>query len=215
MRRPGMLALCLALAVPLLLTHPAAADGLYFSEGFGGTKFENELGGFTGGAFRIRVALGYRAKRVAVEAFFGGDVSTEAYTSPGEPDLVSYGLDAKYLFPISKHIEVYLRGSMSRAMIDEYESSELDGYAGRGLGIGTGVQLKGRAPLLTMFFWPAAVLCASTGSCKKLGPEATFAIYLDQGYDFYRLHGAGSRAGRAVDAEATRWTLGFAIGADF
>jgi hypothetical protein len=215
-----MLALCLALAVPLLLTRPAAADGLYFSEGFGGTKFENELGDYTGGAFRLRLALGYRARRVAVEAFFGGDIDTGAYGQ--EQDLVSYGLDAKYLFAISQHIEVYLRGSMSRAHIEQYgavdllpDNDTLSGYAGRGLGIGTGVQLKGRAPLLTMFFWPAAVVCASTGRCKNLGPEATFAVYLDQGYDFYRLHGEGSRAGRAVDAEATRWTFGFAVGGDF
>lgn len=221
MRRPGMLALCLALAVPLLLTRPAAADGLYFSEGFGGTKFENELAGFTGGAFRIRVALGYRAKRVAIEGFFGADISTEAYTSPA-PDLVSYGLDAKYLFPVSRHIELYLRGSMSRARLESSTAAvvgngSLDDYAGRGLGLGTGVQLKGRAPLLFFFFWPAAVVCAVSESegCKKLGPQATFAIYLDQGYDFYRLHGDGSPAGRAIDAEATRWTFGFAIGGDF
>jgi hypothetical protein len=44
-----------------------------------------------------------------------------------------------------------------------------------------------------------------------MGPRATVAAFLDQGYDFYRLHGPG----RTIDAEVTRWTLGFAIGSDF
>jgi len=215
MRRTGMLALAIVLVVPVLLARSARADGIYFSEAFGGTRYDNELSSFVDGAVRIRVALGYRAKRVAVEAFFGGDMADEGYAAASEPDLVTYGIDAKYLFPVTSHLEVYLRGSISRAEVDEYDSAELSGYGGRGLGIGTGVQLKGKTPVVALLFWPAAVTCAVTRACKNLGPEATVAVFLDQGYDFYRLHGGGSRAGYAVDGEATRWTLGFAAGSDF
>jgi len=201
-------AVLVCLAAPL----PAHADGIYFSESFGGAQIEDELGQYTDGGFRIRWALGYRAKRVSVEAWFGLDLAAEAgYSAIPEdqdPDLLTYGLDGKYAFAIGGPFEVYLRGSMSRMEID---NSLLTGYGGRGLGVGTGIQVKGKAPLLALLYPPVALVCLIPDACRKLGPRATVSAFLDQGYDFYRLHGAG----QAIDAQVTRWTLGFAIGSDF
>jgi hypothetical protein len=41
----------------------------------------------------------------------------------------------------------------------------------------------------------------------------TAALYLDDGYDFYRLHSTHSPV--AVDAQLTHVTLGIALGSDF
>ena len=195
---------CLVLAVPA----PARADGLYFTESFGGAKTDNELARFTDGGFRIKWALGYRAKRVALEAWLGLDLPAEADVAAQDPELMTYGLDAKYAFRIAGRLEAYARGSMSRMEVD---TGSLTGYGGRGLGVGTGLQIKGKAPWVLLIYPPAALVCLIPDTCKKMGPKATVAVFVDQGYDFYRLHGPGP----AIDAEVTRWTLGFAVGGDF
>ena len=203
--RLGIVATVIVLAA---LAAPARADGVYFSESFGGAKVEDELAAHTDGGFRIRWAIGYRARQVALEAWLGLDLAAEADTTSLDPDLMTYGLDAKYAFRLGGPFEVYLRGSMSRMEID---AGALAGHDGRGLGIGTGIQVKGKAPLLALLYPPAAIACLFPNVCKKLGPRATIAAFVDQGYDFYRLHGRGP----SIDAEVTRWTLGFAIGSDF
>ncbi len=197
-----------AVLVTLSIAAPARAGGLYVSEGFGGTRIENDLGRYVDGAVRIRVALGYRADKIALEAWAGADIAAEPIDGPAEPDLVTWGLDIKRAVRLSRFLEVYVRGSMSKMAIDD---GDLAGYGGRGLGFGTGIQLKGKAPILTLLYWPAAVICAVLDSCKSLGPRATIALFADQGYDFYRLHGPG----RSYDVEATRWTFGLAVGGDF
>jgi len=213
MRRPGIAALLL-LVVPLLLVsgRPAHADGLYITEAVGVTRFDNELSRFVDTGAHVRVGLGYRFQRLAFTAWLGGEIPDYG------PELFNYGLDAKYLFPISKHLEVYLRGSMSRLEADDdyAYAGELSGYGGRGLGVGAGAQLKGRTPAILLLFWPAALACAVTDQCHdKLGPEATLALFVDNGYDYYRLHGPGSTAGYAIDGEARRFTFGIAVGSDF
>ena len=208
----------LVLLAALLLAAPRAAhaDGLYFTEAYGATHFKNELSSYQSSGFHIRAALGYRAHRTSVEAWFAGDLSTESETYDcydcsydSTPDPLTYGLDVKYLFPVSKRVEVYVRGSASRMQIT---GGELDGQSGRGLGVGTGIQLKGHAPLLAMLYPPLALVCLIPDACHKLGPMGTIAVYLDEGYDFYRLHGAFHPA---TDVEATRWRLGFSLGMDF
>jgi hypothetical protein len=203
----------LAVGLVLLAPRPARADGLYFTEAFGGTKIKNELGDYVDSAVNLHVGLGYRAKRISFEAWVGGDIPSapedDAYAVSSKPSPFTYGLDIKHAFRLSSHLEIYLRGSMSRMQIDEFA---LAGYSGRGLGVGTGIQLKGKAPLLMLLYPPIALVCLIPDVCKKLGPKATVALYYDQGYDFYRLHDPGRSA---IDVEATRWRLGFAIGMDF
>jgi hypothetical protein len=203
-RRLALLPLALAL---LALPRSARADGLYFTEAVGSTSFKNEISSHVDDAVNLHVGLGYRARQLSFEAWFGADIADDAVY--GEPDPGTWGLDAKYAFRVSSHLEAYLRGSMSRMQIDD---GDLAGHAGRGLGGGAGIQLKGKAPLVALIYPPIALVCLIPGVCKKMGPMATVALYFDEGWDFYRLHNPGRGS---IDVEASRWRIGFAIGTDF
>lgn len=212
----------------------AAADGFYFTESLGGTNVKDELGSRMSSAVRIKLALGVRRRSWAIEGWIAGDIAAnEGYgdgygydggAAPppcasrnsgcegpydtavgyGPTSLTTYGLDLKYLQPVSEHIEIYLRGSISHGVM----SGQLDGYGGRGLGVGAGVQLKGKVPAIGFLWWPLFF----TG----WGPKVTAAVFVDDGYDFYRLHpGDRLEAGPAIDAQLSHLTLGFAVGSDF
>ena len=205
---------------------PALADGAYFSESFGGTHVKDELSAKLSAAFRARIAGGYRFGQWAIEGWFAGDLSLDAtgpldgrpepcrrldgtgcagQTDVGHgpnPSLITVGLDVKYLKPVSPHLEIYLRGSISHGMLDTED------YGGRGLGIGAGIQLKGKVPALGLLFWPLFF--------TNWGPKMTAAVFVDDGYDFLRLHPGGDlKAGPAIDAQLTHLTMGFAVGSDF
>jgi hypothetical protein len=205
-RRLALLPLALALLV--LSPRPARADGLYFTEAFGGSKIRNELGGFVDGAAHVHAGLGFRARNTSVEGWFGVDIDSDLDTF-GEVSPLTYGLDLKHAFRVTGRLEAYVRGSVSRMQISD---GVLAGYGGRGLGVGTGLQVKGKAPALALLYPPIALVCLIPGVCKSMGPMATVALYVDQGYDFYRLHDEDRSS---IDAEATRWRVGFAVGMDF
>ena len=79
------------------------------------------------------------------------------------------------------------------------------GYAGNGLGLRAGAQVKGKVPVIGFLAWPLFF----TG----WGPKVTAALFLDNSIDVYRLH---DRYGsRAVDAQLSSLTFGFAVGTDF
>lgn len=215
--------------LPLLmisaLAAPALADGGYFSESFGGTKIEDDLGERMSGAFRIRIAVGYRRKAWAVEGWLAGNlgfmerggfdpappVACRGTGCGDDPDrsqpfdnssaLLSYGVDVKYIKPIAPNLELYVRGSVSRGMLDSMD------YDGRGLGVGAGIQLKGKVPVAGLLFWPL-FFC-------NCGPKMTGAIFLDDGFDFYRLHSDSKVKRPSIDAQLTHLTFGLAAGADF
>jgi hypothetical protein len=178
----------------------ASADGFYYSEGFGGTRIHDELSAFTPDAFRIRVALGMRRREWAYEAWFAGNLSNEVYGDE-QPNLITGGVDLKYIQPVSRHLEVYLRGS---AMVGGLEGADLDAFSGRGLGVGAGVQLEGKGSILGLLWWPLFF--------TNVGPKMTAALWLDSGYEFYRLHGDRPTA---IDAQLSTLTFGLAVGSDF
>lgn len=202
----------------------AAADGVYFSESIGGTDVQDELGQKIDGAFRFRFAGGIRRREWAVEGWLAGDLGTgpRAYDG-GAPNpyppargcidycyddsysssmgLLTYGIDVKYLKPLARNIEVYLRGSISHGHLD-------GDYSGRGLGFGAGVQIKGKVPAIGFLFWPLFF--------TDWGPKVTAAMFIDDGFDFYRLHQFGDRDnGRSIDAKLSHLTIGWAVGSDF
>jgi hypothetical protein len=215
----------LSLAVLALATQTAVADGGYVTESFGGTDVKNDLSPYMESAVRIRVAAGYRKRNLAFELWFAGDLNAgphDYYAAPdgnyeiSTPDggykggsyyptsngdsytsLASYGFDMKYLQPIAPNLEMYVRGGLSKAY-----ASGLDAE-GRGLGIGAGIQLKGKVPVIGFLFWPLFF----TG----LGPKCTAAVFVDTTYEFYRLHGPT----HTTDASLNHLTLGFAVGNDF
>ena len=206
-----------SLLLACMLATPAAADGVYFTESLGGADIKDELGEKLEGAGRFRAALGVRRGAWAVELW--GAVYLGVGRAPLRCDecaahaerhahstsiLGAYGLDVKYLQPVSRHVEVYLRGGAS------YLGGQVqgEGHGGRGLGVGAGVQLKGKVPALGFLFWPLFF----TG----IGPKVTAAVWADAGTDFYRLHRRGRfEAGPTIDARLTSMSLGFAVGTDF
>ena len=199
-----------AVAAVLLAPGLARADGSYFSFGVGSTSVEDELAARTGDGARIRLALGHRLGNLAFEGFVAPEIFDDTYT-----DGVGVGIDARYLLPISRGLQVYVRGSMSRLSVtlddarpyaDTGWGASRD-YAGRGLGGGVGVQLRGRVRALGFLYWPFFFL--------PLGPKTNAALFIDHGYDFYRLHPQDERGGGALDARVTRLTVGFNVGADF
>ena len=180
----------------------AAADGFYFTEGFGGTRIGDELGEHAGGGMRLRISLGARlAARWAVEGWVAGMIPASSYLDSSTPSLTTYGLDLKYINPITEHVDLYLRGTISRGQLS---APVWDGYAGRGLGAGAGISAKGKVRALGFLFWPLFF--------TKVGPKVTAAVFLDSGYEFYRLHREGNAS---LDAQVSNLTLGFAVGSDF
>lgn len=207
----------------------AAADGVYVTESFGGIDVKDQLGESMDGAVKIKLAFGMRRGRWAVEGWMAGGLGFGDHHDgakplppscvgkrcgvpvPDAPDhahgasvgsaLFMYGLDLKYLAPLSPHVELYVRGSMSRGVLD-------NDYAGNGLGVGAGIQIKGKVPAVGFLFWPLFF--------TNWGPKVTAALFVDNGVDFYRLHHGGDRSsGRSIDAQLHHLTFGFGVGSDF
>ncbi len=201
------------------LASSAAADGVYFTESVGGTAIGGELGDGTSKGMRVRIAGGIRRKNWAIEGWLAGDLATghsnldappvacrgtggggcssEPHHDNTSAGLFALGVDAKYIRPLTPHIELYLRGGLGRGISD-------GGYSGNGIGVGAGIQLKGKVRALGFLFWPMFFV--------PWGPKVTAAVFLDNGVAFYRLQrdGSGSR-----DAHLTHLTLGWAVGSDF
>lgn len=187
-----------ALVLVLVLSAASArADGLYYFEGVGGTKVHDELSAYMTDAVNVRVGVGMRRHAWAYELFLGGHINT---AFDDNTTLMTGGLNIKYIQPLASHLEVYLRGSASLGG----GSQALEGWSGRGLGAGAGIQLKGKGSVLGLLWWPLFF--------THVGPRMTAALWLDTGYEFYRLHGDKPTA---IDAQLSTVTLGFALGSDF
>ncbi|MBZ0231408.1 MAG: hypothetical protein K8M05_03595 [Deltaproteobacteria bacterium] len=209
-------ALAVAALALLAAPRPAAADGSYFTMGFGPGDVGSELRDHSATSFRIRAGAGHRIGNIAVEGFVAGDIFDDYRIS----DASTVGLDLKYILPLSSHFQAYVRGSASRMSTtigDGYPTNDCyscgggyyyDGrdYAGRGLGAGAGLQLRGKVRAIGFLYWPLFFVPA--------GPKVNAAFYVDHGYDFYRLHPADGRGG-TIDAKLYRWTFGFNVGKDF
>jgi hypothetical protein len=217
-----------ALALVVMLgSVTASADGIYFSESVGGANVKDELAQQMTDTFHIQIAVGYRLnKSWAVEGYFAGDLGEATWRegtrqpvaarcidcgngggSGGQGyyqqnSLTSTGLAVKYLRPLGEHVEVYLRGQLGKAWLDESD------FSGRGLGLGTGIQLKGKVRALGFLFWPLFFV--------PVGPKVTAAMFVDGGSDFYRLHRHGDLDNSdAIDGSLSHLTIGWAVGADF
>lgn len=210
-----------ALVVGMLGT--ASADGIYVYEAFGGTDVHDELAADMQSAFRIRLGVGVRRRNWAVEGWMAGALDFSANTSHGASPspsceygcgydvppshhhddndaLFTYGLDLKYFAPLSRNIELYVRGGLSRGILS-------DGHTGNGMGVGAGIQIKGRVPALGLLFWPLFF--------TDWGPKITAAAFLDNGAEFYRLHSYDGGYHSSIDARLTHLTVGFGFGSDF
>jgi hypothetical protein len=191
------------LAVPA----PAIADGMYGRLSMGGGHVTDELAEVFGtNTIHMRLAIGYRWDRVAIEAWLGPESAIGPYDydgnangdyEPNDHTLGLYGLDVKFIQPLNKNVSAYARVSASHAYYGDLD------LGGRGLGGAAGIQLAGKVPALGYLWWPLFFL--------GKGPKVHSAIYFDVSHDFYRLHGPGP----TLDAKVDRWSLGFAVGQDF
>ena len=189
----------------------AQADGFYFTESFGGSDVKDELAAHIPSAMHFRIAIGLRSGAWALETHIGAHIGNEPGTARDDrPEwerynaLTTYGLDLKYIQPLASHLEAYLRGGVRYGFIDD--ESTIEGYGGRGLGGGAGIQLKGKVRALGFLAFPFFFL--------KIGPKVTGALWLDASYSFYRLHARDDTA-PTIDAAITTLSGGFAIGSDF
>jgi hypothetical protein len=190
------LALCAATSV-------ASADGYYFTEGFGATSVKDDLATYMPSAMNFRVAVGRRRGHFATELFMQAHLNSEYADTQGlPPSLTTGGLAVKYIEPVSPHLELYLRGSATLGSLDE----SLKDYSGRGLGFGAGIQYKGRGSVWGLLWYPLFWLV-------KDGPKMTGAIWVEDGYEYYRLH--GPLRGDVINAQLTHITAGIAVGSDF
>jgi len=188
-------------AVMFAALRSARADGFYFSQGVGATTVKDELASHEADTkfANSRLAIGMRRGPWALEGVIGMQLPT--ISDAESPGLTTTSLDLKYLQPLAQNLELYVRGSVGYAWAD----GELANYAGRGLGVGAGVQLKGKGSVLGLLWAPLFFLV-------NKGPMMTGALYIDDAYDFYRLHD-GNRT--AIDAQLTHFTFGLALGSDF
>ncbi len=190
-------------------TAPARADGHYFTFGAGPDTVSDELGAVTGNGGHVRMAIGHRFGNVAVEGYLAPQFLDERINVSG----LSYGVDVRYIVPLTSGVQGYVRGDLSRMTLhDDAWDGDGRGLAGaatrsgRGLGGGVGIQLRGKVRALGFLYWPFFFL--------PLGPKVDAALFVDHGVDFYRLHDSDGRTD-ALDAKFTRVTIGFNVGKDF
>jgi hypothetical protein len=214
MRFVSLARLAAAAAVALVIgaaPRPAAADGTYFNFGMGPADVRNELGQYTDNAFHIHLGVGHRFGNLAVEAFLAGDVADDGSRFQ---EANNVGVDLKYIVRLSDNFQGYVRGRASRMDLTMdgggyNECFDCYGfgrdYAGRGLGAGAGLMLRGKVRAIGFLYWPLFFVPA--------GPKVNASLYIDHGMDFYRLH--ASDGASTIDAELHRWTFGFTVGKDF
>ncbi len=194
-----------------LCEHAAAGDdGLYFAESFGVGMARGDLRPFMGNPLHMRIAIGGRLGNVAVEPWVSSDLQMDrdgafrgivgGEPAAGTADLASYGIDAKYSIQIDPHLSTYVRGGPMLASA----TGALEGYDGYGFGVAGGFQISGQVRALGFLWSPLFFL--------KRGPLITGSLYLDQGYDFYRLK---MRGAPAINAHVGHVNVGFSLGSSF
>jgi len=193
----------------LVAPRARAEDGAYVTESFGVATGRGRLAAVLGSPLHLRIALGMRLGRLAIEPWILSDLQTDRvgafkWLVGGEPadgtaDLNVMGLDAKYVVRLDERVEVFARAG---PLVAE-ASGALAGFHGRGVGIAGGAQLSGQVRALG-FLWSPLFFLAR-------GPMVTGALVLDAGYDFYFLR----RGNELLDARVGHVSIGFAVGSAF
>jgi hypothetical protein len=199
----------LVLAI-LFATTSARADGFYITESVGFALPRGDLAPYVLEPMKIRLAVGARWRFLAVEPWVSSDLQGDRDGGfkgliGGEPprntaDLAIYGVDAKLVGRLDPHLSVYVRGGPSVVEAN----GALAGYSGYGLGASAGLSLSGRVRAIGFLWAPLFFV--------NRGPMVTGSIYIDQGFDFYRLKMAGASD---LDGRVGHVSMGFSFGSDF
>lgn len=191
-----------------------ADDGYYFTETVGVGIARGDLEPLLGRSIQTRLAVGARVKWLALEPWMRSDLQLDRVGAfrgivGGEPaegraDLAAYGLDLKLVGPIyrganGEKLEAYVRGGASLAS----GTGMLERHDGMAYGAAAGIQLTGRVRALGFLWAPLFFV--------KRGPKVTGSLFLDQGYDFYRLRDGTS----TINARVGHVSVGFAVGSGF
>jgi hypothetical protein len=205
----GILAATAAVAALAPGTAAADDDGFYLSEGLGVNRFADELDDVAGDdALHVRGALGYRVGHVGVELWVQGALPLAAHGQPepgigtrpgarGSTDgLATYGVDVKFVQPISSILDAYARTGLSRMQLGDYD--------GNGIGAAAGLSIGGDVPALGFLWWPLFFTNA--------GPKVHTALWLEANTSFHRVHADGFSS---IDARMSGWTLGLSVGQGF
>lgn len=206
-------------ALALVLAGATAhADGFYYSQAYGISSARGDGASMLGESLQLRIALGWRFGALTVGPLISANLAGErdhAYfglvggdPAAGDSDLKSYGIDARYHIAIEDNLALYIRGG------PRYASGlgALDGYAGFGAGIATGVQLSGRVRALGFLFAPLFFM--------KKGPMVTASVFIDESLDWYRLavpamHELSSSRSSSLSLPLLGTSIGLAAGSHF
>lgn len=188
----------------------ARADGFYFTESVGVSLPRGDLEPYVLQPMKVRLAVGARWRFLAVEPWMSADMQGDREGAfkgflGGEPpegtsDLATYGIDAKLVGRLDRHLSVYVRSGPS---IVEANGA-LAGYSGYGIGASAGMSISGRVRALGFLWAPLFFV--------NRGPFITGSLYLDQGFDFYRLKMPGAPN---IDGRVGHISVGFSLGSDF
>lgn len=175
--------------VLLLGARGARADGVYATIDAMAGSVGDDFGDPSepAGATDHRAGVGVRLGRFALEAWAAsGRIEvgcTDGYWYGPGGTTASRGVDLRYLRTLSSRSEWYVRGRMSTMA---FTATSAATYAGRGLGAAVGLQVH-------------------PGLTGRRG-----AVFVELGYDFYRLHGDAP----SLDGNFTRLVIGVAFGSD-
>lgn len=189
--------------------------GVYFEESVGVGIAHGDLAPTVGRAIHTRAGVGMRIGWLAIEPWLMTDLQEHregglrgflfgGQPAPGTADLDAYGLDLKIIAPVhrstSAQLEAYVRAGAGIAS----GSGVLDGYTGSTTGAAFGMQITGRVRALGFLWAPLFFV--------KRGPFLTGALYIDAGYDLYRLDMATAPT---IRAHVGHVNVGFALGSRF
>lgn len=216
MRRRAFPTLLIGASALVATVSPVRADdGYYFTEAVGVGMARGELAPIVGNSIQTRLAVGARRSWLAIEPWIRSDLQLDregafrgivgGEPADGKADLEAYGLDLKLIGPIyqganGEKLEAYVRGGASLTG----GTGMLERHDGIGYGAAAGIQLTGRVRALGFLWAPLFFL--------KKGPKVTGSLYLDQGYDFYRLR---DDSGNTIHARVGHVSVGFAVGSGF
>lgn len=188
----------------------AHADGFYYEEAVGLSAARGHAADALGTSLRLRIGFGMRLGALSIEPWFAGDLAFDrdgatfalfgGAPARGHADLSAMGIDARCTTGRWHHLALFVRGGPRVATGD----GTLSGAAGRGLGVGTGLELVGRVRALGFLFAPLFFAHA--------GPVITGALFLDEGLDAYALD---APAGGVRWTATASTTIGFAAGTAF
>jgi hypothetical protein len=204
-----------AVVFSLATSAAQAEDGYYFTQAVGVGIARGELQPLVGRSIQTRLAVGARVRWLAFEPWIRSDLQLDregafkgivgGEPADGRADLEAYGLDLKligplYRAPTGERVEAYVRGGASYTG----GTGMLERHGGVGYGAAAGIQISGKVRALGFLWSPLFFV--------KRGPKVTGSLYLDQGYDFYRMR---DDSGNTVTARVGHVSVGFAVGSGF